>query len=188
MSLKLEKRLYLLSHFFNYRRTIKHAYSVKWHYVYKFKTYSVCRSINLGITRHCYKNLLFYMVQIFTNYKIILLKLFLLSVVALVLNGNHFTTTREITPIKKRIKMLRPCKLNYLVLRYCRVCKKSAAGLYLSPSKNKYNGKKVCVQFSRLLIWIDQRETTPISRWRNSEHTCVFLWLYEVVISVNSEW
>jgi hypothetical protein len=26
------------------------------------------------------------------------------------------------------------------------VSKKSAAGLYLSPSKNKYNGKKVCVQ------------------------------------------
>ena len=41
---------------------------------------------------------------------------------------------------------LRPCKINYLVLRYRHVSKKSAAGLYLSPSKNKYNGKKVCVQ------------------------------------------
>jgi hypothetical protein len=39
-----------------------------------------------------------------------------------------------------------PCKINYLVLRYRRVGKKSAAGLYLSPNKNKYNGKKLHVQ------------------------------------------
>jgi hypothetical protein len=44
--------------------------------------------------------------------------------------------------------------------------------LYLSPSKNKYNGKKFVFKFSHLLTWIDQRETTPISRWRNSEHFC----------------
>ena len=42
---------------------------------------------------------------------------------------------------------IRPCKINYLVLRYCCVGNKSAAGLYLSPNKNKYNGKKGCVQF-----------------------------------------
>ena len=38
--------------------------------------------------------------------------------------------------------LVRPCKINYLVLRYRHVGKKSAAGLYLSPNKNKYNGKK----------------------------------------------
>ena len=42
--------------------------------------------------------------------------------------------------------LLRPCNINYLVLRYRCVFKKSAIGLYLSPNKNKYNGKKVCVQ------------------------------------------
>jgi hypothetical protein len=42
---------------------------------------------------------------------------------------------------------IRPCKINYLVLRYCCVGNKSAAGLYLSPNKNKYNGKKGCIQF-----------------------------------------
>jgi hypothetical protein len=45
--------------------------------------------------------------------------------------------------------------------------------------------KKSVFKFLRLLTWIDQRETTPISRWRNSEHSCVFLWLYEVVTSGN---
>jgi hypothetical protein len=51
--------------------------------------------------------------------------------------------------------LVRPCKINYLVLRYRRVGKKSAAGLYLSPNKNKYNGKKKSAfKFSRLLSWI----------------------------------
>ena len=48
--------------------------------------------------------------------------------------------------------------------------------------------KKSAFKFSRLLTWIDQRETTPISRWRNSEHSYVFLWLYKVVTSGNSKW
>jgi hypothetical protein len=48
--------------------------------------------------------------------------------------------------------------------------------------------KKSAFKFSRLLTWIYQRESTPISRWRNSEHSCAFLWLYEVVTSGNSEW
>jgi hypothetical protein len=43
-------------------------------------------------------------------------------------------------------KKVRPCKIYYLLLRYRCVGKKSAAGLCLSPNKNKYNGKKVCVQ------------------------------------------
>ena len=41
---------------------------------------------------------------------------------------------------------IRPCKINYLVLRYRCVGKKSAAVLYLSPNKNKYNSQKVSVQ------------------------------------------
>ena len=48
--------------------------------------------------------------------------------------------------LENLLMLLRPCKINYLVLRYHHVGKKSAAGLYLSPNKNKYNGKKVCVQ------------------------------------------
>ena len=39
------------------------------------------------------------------------------------------------------------CKINYLVLRYRRFCKKLAAGLYLSPNKNKFKGKKVRSKF-----------------------------------------
>jgi hypothetical protein len=35
--------------------------------------------------------------------------------------------------------------------------------------------KKSTFKFSCLLTWIDQRETTPISRWRDSVHSCVFL-------------
>jgi hypothetical protein len=48
--------------------------------------------------------------------------------------------------------------------------------------------KKYAFKFSCLLTWIDQRETTPSSRWRSSEHSCIFLWLYEVVTSGNSKW
>ena len=72
-------------------------------------------------------------------------------------------------------------RLRWLVFRYRCVVKKSTAGLYFSPNKNKYNGK-ICLC---LLAWIDQRETIPISRWRNSEHSCVFLWLNEVVTSIS---
>ena len=88
----------------------------------------------------------------------------------------------EMFSLKSKL-FVRPCKINYLVLGYRCVGKKLAAVLYLSPNKNKCNSKKVHIQISRLLTWIDQRETTVISRWRNSEHSCVFLWLYEVVTS-----
>jgi hypothetical protein len=41
---------------------------------------------------------------------------------------------------------VKPVKLIIWLLRYRRVGKKSATGLYLSPNKNKYNGKKVNIQ------------------------------------------
>jgi len=59
-----------------------------------------------------------------------------------------------------KLTTIRPCKINYLVLRYRRVGKKSAAGLYLSPNKNKYNGKKVRVQIF-----------APLSKRDNSNFT-----------------
>jgi hypothetical protein len=56
-------------------------------------------------------------------------------------------------------------KINYLILRYRGVDKKLAAGLYLSPNKNKYNGKKFRIQIVMPFnLNSSKKDNNPISR------------------------